>query len=320
MSESDAEPQGNPVQEEGFANLLETLSTTYGFDFREYKPASLVRRLQARMASVHADSLAGVRAGTSTEHPGEHVELFNTILINVTGFFRDPEAWRRWRRRHPRARRARPSDTRSIRVWSAGCSSGEEVFSMAMLLAEHLGDRAADLQVKIYGTDVDEEALAAARQACTGSISSRTFPRLLDRYFTREGQLYRFRRDLRRWCIFGAHNLTQAPPLSHIDLLLAATSSSTSPASAGARAARFHYALARAGSCSWAARSRSSRSRLFRPVHLKWRIFERTAGADPRCRRCRSSTRGRADRPRRARASESAASRSRRRWRRCPAQ
>src|SRR5262249_42023404 len=106
-------------------------------------------------------------------------------------------------------------------VWSAGCSSGEEPYSIAMLLAEPLGEAANNYSIKIYGTDVDEEALTAARHALYRMEQLKDVPdRLSERYFTRDGQLYRFRRDIRRWCIFGSHNLTQAPPLSHIDLLV----------------------------------------------------------------------------------------------------
>src|SRR4029453_18823704 len=159
-----------------------------------------------------------------------------------------------------------------------GCSSGEEPYSMAMLLAEHLGDRVSEYLIKIYGTDVDEEALATARHAAYRLDELKDVPaEMVDRYFTRDGQIYRFRRDLRRWCILGAHNITQAPPLSHIDLLLCRNVLIYFNSELQKRIlTRFHYAIREDGYL-FLGRSESlmARSRLFRPVEPKWRIFER---------------------------------------------
>src|SRR5688572_6013030 len=278
---SDGEDAGQsaaPTVDAGFRPLLEKLSTTYSFDFREYKEPSLARRIRARMAQVHVDTFEGY-ARYLDQRPDEHVALFNTILINVTGFLRDPEAWRVLATDViPRVVQA-SGDSRSIRVWSAGCSSGEEPYSVAMLLAEHLGPRADEYLIKIYGTDVDEEALAAARQAVYRLEQLKDVPsELVDRYFVRDGQLFRLRRDLRRWCIFGSHNLTQAPPLSHIDLLVCRNVLIYFTSELQERIlARFHYAIREDG-ILFLGRSESllARSRMFRPIQLKWRIFERT--------------------------------------------
>ena len=214
---------GQPRSEESaadFRGLLEKLSAQYNFDFREYKEGSLGRRIRARMGQVRVDSF-GAYADLLDSDPNEHVVLFNTILINVTNFFRDPDAWKTLAADVIPRLVEECGDSRTLRIWSAGCSSGEEPYSIAMLVAEHLGDAANNFSVKIYGTDVDEEALTAARHGLYRLDQLRDVSsRLMDRYFVRDGQLYRFRRDLRRWCIFGTHNLAQAPPLSHIDLLV----------------------------------------------------------------------------------------------------
>jgi two-component system CheB/CheR fusion protein len=264
--------------EPGFRPLLEKLSSNYNFDFREYKEPSLARRIRARMSQIRVDGFDAYSRFLD-QHADEHVALFNTILINVTTFFRDAEAWRVLRAEViPRVVEA-AGDTRSIRIWSAGCSSGEEPYSVAMLLAEHLGDRASDYLVKIYGTDIDEEALVTARHGAYRLEQLKELPGdLVDRYFLPDGQLYRFRRDLRRWCIFGSHNLTQAPPLSHIDLLLCRNVLIYFTSELQDRIlSRFHYAI-REGGFLFLGRSESllARSRLFRPLQLKWRIFERT--------------------------------------------
>jgi two-component system CheB/CheR fusion protein len=261
-----------------FRALLEKLSARYDFDFREYKEASLARRIRARMSLVHVDSFAAY-AHFLDDNPNEHVALFNTILINITNFFRDVEAWNGLAEDVIPRLVEEASESRSLRVWSAGCSSGEEPYSIAMLLAEHLGDAADDYTVKIYGTDVDEEALTVARQAVYRTEQLKDVPdRLIDRYFIREGQMYRLRRDIRRWCIFGSHNLTQAPPLSHVDLLVCRNVLIYFTSELQDRIlARFHYAI-RDGGFLFLGRSESllARSRLFAPVQLKWRIFQRT--------------------------------------------
>src|SRR5213594_2822719 len=280
MSDGD-DGVSEPVSQEvagDFRALLETLSARYNFDFREYKEASLARRIRARMSQVHVDSFAAY-ARFLDANPDEHVALFNTILINITNFFRDPEAWNALAEDVIPRLVGEAAQSRSLRIWSAGCSSGEEPYSIAMLLAEHLGDAANTYTVKIYGTDVDEEALTAARHAAYRTEQLRDVPdRLVNRHFTRDGQLHRLRRDLRRWCIFGSHNLTQAPPLSHVDLLVCRNVLIYFTSELQERIlTRFHYATREDG-VLFLGRSESllARSRLFTPVHPKWRIFQRT--------------------------------------------
>ena len=277
MSDGGEGPGSDTIADDGFRALLETLSVAYNFDFREYKELSLARRIRARMSLVHADDFMGYGRYLE-QHPEEHIALFNTILINVTGFFRDAEAWKTMASDVIPRVVAGSGESRSLRIWSAGCSSGEEPYSVAMLLAEHLGDRANDYLIKIYGTDVDEEALAAARHAVYRLEQLKDVPDgFVDRYFNRDGQLYRVRRDLRRWCIFGAHNLTQAPPLSHIDLLVCRNVLIYFTSELQERVlSRFHYAIREDGFL-FLGRSESllTRSRLFRGLQPKWRIFER---------------------------------------------
>jgi two-component system CheB/CheR fusion protein len=149
MSDDRPEVASGPAVslEHDFRELLEMLSTTYNFDFREYKEASLARRIRARMAQVRVDGFAAY-ADYLAHHPDEHIPLLNTILINVTGFFRDPEAWKILGRDVIPRIVADASESRSIRIWSAGCSSGEEPYSVAVLLADYLGERASDYLIK----------------------------------------------------------------------------------------------------------------------------------------------------------------------------
>ena len=281
MTEQEPREVDGAADDPALRSLLEMLSESYNFDFREYKEASLTRRIRARLSQVHAADFGAYRAYLDL-HPEEHVHLFNAILINVTGFFRDPEAWTTLAEQVMPRLVAEATDTRSIRIWSAGCSSGEEPYSLAILLAEQLGERTAEFQIKIYATDIDEDALITARHAFYRTDQLKDVPdRLLERYFTRDGQLWRLRRDIRRWCIFGSHNLTQAPPLSHIDLLVCRNVLIYFSSALQDRIlARFHYAV-RDGGFLFLGRAESllARSRLFAPVHLKWRIFQRLPSA-----------------------------------------
>jgi two-component system CheB/CheR fusion protein len=151
-------------------------------------------------------------------------------------------------------------------------------------LAERLGDRLRDWDVKIYATDIDEDALASARQGLYRAEQLKEIDGgLLEAYFTREGQMYRFRRDLRRWCIFGRHNLAQDPPLSHIDLIVCRNVLIYFRSDLQERILpTFNYAL-REGGFLFLGKSESllARSRRFAPVVLKWRIFQRSPVAAP---------------------------------------
>ena len=145
-----------------FERLLEYLSRTRGFDFAAYKRSSLARRTERRMHALGLSDYDDYIDRLEVD-PDEFDALFNTLLINVTSFFRDAEAWAYLE--DPLLGRliAGKPDGEPIRVWSAGCASGEEAYSIAMLLAEQLG-LANTHRVKIYATDVDAEALALARQ------------------------------------------------------------------------------------------------------------------------------------------------------------
>src|SRR5437763_11076910 len=140
-----------------FEELLGYLRRTRGFDFTGYKRTSLDRRIRKRMLTVGINSFAEYTDYMEV-HPDEFAHLFNTILINVTSFFRDPPVWDYLREEVVPRLVAGKADGQTIRVWSAGCASGEEAYTLAMVLAEAVGPEAYRGRVKIYGTDVDEEA------------------------------------------------------------------------------------------------------------------------------------------------------------------
>ena len=191
-----------------------------GFDFTGYKRSTLVRRVEKRMSEVGIKSFADYLDYLQV-HPDEFPHLFNTILINVTSFFRDREAWDFLGSEIiPRLLAAKGQDA-LIRCWCAGTASGEEAYSLAILLTEALGVEAFRRRVKIYATDVDDAALAHARPGDTTAKDLESVPpELLDRYFDLVGSRYVFRTELRRSLIFGRHDLVHDAPISRLDLLL----------------------------------------------------------------------------------------------------
>jgi two-component system, chemotaxis family, CheB/CheR fusion protein len=210
-------------------------------------------------------------------HPDEFSQLFNSILINVTSFFRDDAAWDKLSRDVVPAILASKGADDPIRVWSAGCASGEEAYTLAMVWAEALGLDQFRERVKIYASDLDgASALVRARQ---GTYSSKELDgvseELRQRYFERAGNRFAFRSDLRRSVIFGHHNLIQDAPISRLDLLVCRNTLMYFNAETQARIlARFHFALNEQGYLFLGkAEMLLSHSHLFQPVDLKSRIF-----------------------------------------------
>ncbi len=207
-------------QHAAFEDLLIYLKQNRGFDFTDYKRSSLRRRVCKRMDAVDIEDFEAYQDYLEV-HPREFEFLFNTILINVTTFFRDRPAWDYLADEIiPKILAARGPNN-NIRVWSAGCASGEEPYSVAILLAEALGLEQARRRVKIYATDVDEVALAQARQGVYSAEEVQGISEaLLEKYFVRVSGGYRFNHDLRRILVFGRHDLMQDAPISRLDLLL----------------------------------------------------------------------------------------------------
>jgi two-component system, chemotaxis family, CheB/CheR fusion protein len=203
-----------------FEVLLDYLKRSRGSDFTGYKRQSLIRRVRRRMQVVDIPSFSEYQHFLEV-HPDEYTNLFNTILINVTSFFRDKEAWDFLAKEILPRILASKKDGDMIRIWSAGCASGEEVFTIAMLVIEALGEEMFKSNVKIFATDLDEAAFAQARTAVyTSNDMEPVPPQLRDKYFQVSGGDYIFRPDLRRPIIFGRHDLVQDEPISRLDLLI----------------------------------------------------------------------------------------------------
>ncbi len=266
-----------------FEALLVHLKNHRGFDFTGYKRSSLMRRVDRRMAQVGVADYSEYLDYLEL-HAEEFTALFNTILINVTGFFRDGEAWDVLRTEVLPDLLAAKAPTEPLRIWSAGCASGEEAYTLAMMLAEMMGLGEFRDRVKIYATDVDEEALSYARPGAYTQRELRGVPEeLVEKYLEPAGARHVFRKDLRRSVIFGRNDLVQDAPISRIDLLVCRNTLMYFNAETQARIlTRFHFALAPHGVLFLGkAEMLLSHSALFLPIDLRRRTFRKAPRLAP---------------------------------------
>jgi two-component system CheB/CheR fusion protein len=271
-----------PPEDGELETLLEYVKERRNFDFRGYKRASLTRRIVKRMQALGVDDYQRYTEILEA-NPGEFADLFNTILINVTAFLRDREAWTALEETViPRiVKDTGPGEP--VRVWSAGCASGEEVYSLAVLLAEAFGEERFRQSVKIYATDADEDALADARR---GRYRYQTVVDAFGvgrtrRFFDSDGEDGVFRGDLRRALIFGRHDLVQDPPISRIDLLTCRNTLMYFTAEVQAKIlASFQFAL-NPGGYLFLGRSEAlmTRTQMFEVVNLPQHILRKEGAA-----------------------------------------
>jgi two-component system CheB/CheR fusion protein len=261
-----------------FEKLLTYLRQNRGFDFSGYKRSTLMRRVNKRMQSLGIDYISNYDDYVDylEVHPEEFNYLFNNILINVTDFFRDDSAWEFLKNQViPNIIQSKNS-SEHIRIWCAGCASGEEAYTLAILMAEALGVEDFRQRVKIYATDIDEEALNHARQAVYSAKDVNNLDaEMQNKYFENAGNNFIFRTDLRRCVIFGRHDLLKDAPISRLDLLVCRNTLMYFNSEAQGRImARFHFALNDSGYLFLGkAEMLLMYSNLFTSVNLKNRIF-----------------------------------------------
>ena len=269
----------SPEKDPEFENLVVYLRQSRGFDFTGYKRSTLMRRVCKRMQSLTIENF-GDYLDYLEVAPEEFNYLLNTILINVTAFFRDSSAWEYLAEQVLPNLIKNKKSSDQIRIWSAGCASGEEAYTLAMLMTEILGVEEFRQRVKIYATDVDEEALNQARLAAYSAKEIQAVPEeLRQKYFEIVGNRYVFRQDFRRSVIFGRHDLLQDAPISRLDLLVSRnTMMYFNSETQGRILSRFHFALNDAGYLFFGkAEMLLMHSSLFTPLDLKNRIFTKVS-------------------------------------------
>ena len=210
-----------PAEDGRLRALLAQLRERTGVDFAGYKPPTLLRRLQRRLVATGTHSLAAYLEHLE-RHPEEWQRLASSFLIQVTGFFRDPELYAHLRERVlPELVAAARTRGDELRLWSAGCATGEEAYSLAILVAEALGDDLEGFSVRVFATDLDAEAVAFARRGVYPAAAlAGVPPDLRERYFAAADGEYAVRKRVRALTVFGQHDLGQRAPFPRIDLAL----------------------------------------------------------------------------------------------------
>src|SRR5688572_12959156 len=214
-----AAPKGREGRD--FTTVLDRIRERSGIDFSTYKTATIIRRLRGRMVATKQASLSDY-AGLLDNDPDEYARLVSSLLIKVTEFFRDPKVFAYLRDETlPALIGEALAEGRQLRLWSAGCSTGEEAYSLAIALAEALGTERLNLDVRVFATDIDTAAIAFARRGVYPvSALQKVPPAVRERYFVKSDGGYEVVKSVRAMMTFGEHDLGARAPFPRIDLIL----------------------------------------------------------------------------------------------------
>ena len=214
--------QLSDAEVEKLQRILGQVHARTGHDFSQYKRSTVLRRVERRMQLNGFTTLEAYLAylrGNATEAKA----MFNDILIGVTSFFRDRESWQALEQKviPELFRQKRNGQQAELRVWSIGCATGEEAYGLAMLLFEEADRQDIQPEIEIFASDLDERSIARAREGLyPAAIEADVSPERLERFFTREGEYYRVRRELRDAVLFTSHNVLRDPPFSRQHLIV----------------------------------------------------------------------------------------------------
>lgn len=260
--------------------ILLHLRETTGNDFTQYKKSTLLRRIERRMQVQQIDADVDYLAFLQS-NPDESQLLLNELLINVTQFFRDPEAFVVMQEQILPSLLANKFQDSTFRVWVAGCASGEEAYSVAIVLRELLQDHGLALNIQFFATDLDAEAIATARAGLYPlSTANDISAQRLSRYFTQEPTGYRVKKTLREMIVFAVHNVIKDPPFTRIDLLCCRNLMIYLEQKLQSRLIpTFHFALQQNGVLLLSpSESVGSHASLFRTLHRKWKFYRANKG------------------------------------------
>jgi len=263
--------------------IFRLLRMTTGVDFSYYRNNTIQRRITRRMTLRRMERLEEY-ASHLKNHPDELKALYHDLLIKVTGFFRDPGTYEALKQTViPGLLKNHPAG-KPIRIWVPGCASGEEVYSIAICFIECLGGKAADTPIRIFATDVDEEALQKARGGFyIENISLDVSPERLRRFFSRVDLNYRVNNSIREMCTFARHDLCKDPPFSNLDLVSCRNLMIYfDPLMQKRILPIFHYALNPEGFLTLGtSETIGIFSDLFTLLDKKQKIYSRKAGSEP---------------------------------------
>ncbi len=258
--------------------ICAVLNSRIGRDFSQYKTNTLMRRVARRMQVLRAEDVPAY-IELLRQRPDEPELLFREILIRVTRFFRDPAAF------DALATKLRTllsqSDGPDLRVWAPGCATGEEAYSLAILCREAMARADRPRRVQIFGTDLDDKAIAIARAGVYPAAVAADIPEdLLDRHFVSENGCYRVSKEIREMCLFSKHDIVKDPPFSRLHLISCRNLMIYfGPALQKRVISAFHYALRPEGLLFLgSSEAVAAHAELFAAIDRKNRIFERRDG------------------------------------------
>ena len=274
-------PQPAAATTGSMSQILMLLRSATGHDFSLYKKSTIGRRIERRMAQHNIEDTE-IYACYLREHPAEVHMLFKELLINVTSFFRDAEAFDALKKDIlPQMLADKPEDY-VFRVWVTGCATGEEAYSIAMLLREIMDETHREFKTQIYSTDLDEDAIAVARAAIyPPNIAQDVTPARLRRFFVKDEAGYRVKKDLREMVVFATQNVIKDPPFTKLDMLSCRNLMIyLEPELQNRLIPTFHYALKPGGLLLLSpSESIGNRVDLFTPRNRKWKIYQATPSA-----------------------------------------
>jgi two-component system CheB/CheR fusion protein len=269
-----------PVLDPDFGAVFGILRTATGVDFTYYKHATIRRRILRRMALNHIESPERYTAFVR-ENPGELQSLFHDVLINVTGFFREPGMFDLLKSRiFPELFRGRTPEP-PVRVWVPGCSTGEDVYSICICLLEYMSEKNMEAGLQIFGTDISESVLEKARAGIyPGNIANEVSEDRLRRFFVKVNGTFQIARSVRDMCVFARHNLTKDPPFSKLDLVVCRNVLIYLGTALQQRLmSTFHYALKPSGYLALGiSETVGTATDLFDPLDRKQKVYARKAG------------------------------------------
>jgi two-component system CheB/CheR fusion protein len=215
-----ADAPAEQIRDEHLQRIFAMLRNTTGVDFRQYKLPTIERRLKRRIL-LHKLTRLEDYVRLLRENPDEVLALYGDILIHVTRFFREPESFDALKEHVLPKIIAEHKGDGPLRAWVAGCATGEEAYSLAILLLESLGDRVGQIPLQIFATDVSEEAIQHARTGTyQAAIANDVSPERLRRFFVKVDGGYRIAKSVRDVCVFARQDITRDPPFSRLELIL----------------------------------------------------------------------------------------------------
>ena len=278
QSEAKLVPHANMTADEVVGAILQLLHQVGGIDFADYKPATVMRRIERRMQVRHCPALFQYLDLLENDR-GEVITLRREMLISVTSFFRDPEVFETLAEKviSPMVAEAQAGD--SIRVWTAGIATGEEPYTIAMLFLEAFERERRWPNLKVFATDVDQQCIETAGLGqYPESAAAELSPERLERFFVKKGDSFVVKNELRQCIVFARHNLLADPPFTKMDLVVCRNTLIYFKSAAQERALRaLQYSIRQGGALLLgSSESLPATSEGLQPISSKLKIFRRT--------------------------------------------